>query len=217
METNGSFIAKTERIDAYNSLENLKSYTKHNDSDDIEKYYDEHSGCGSTITCVSQHPSPRALLHNPTLPESQRQSPNVSVHQNRKILTSTKSVNDINQCNEKVYEFIRKEYSIKKAKQCALRPSYSTPKLAKLTCIELQRPLVSSHLSNKTQITLTSDNNVLDSTYNTDGPLNNKSHLLKKNAYIERIGNVPRYSAKIRRYLGYRTNMFSKNEKVLTP
>ena len=180
-------------------------------------YYDENSGCGSTITCVTQHPSPGGLHHNSTLPESQRQNANVSVHQHKNFLTRAKSVNDINRYNQKVYEFIRKEYSIKNANQRALRPSYSTPKLAKLTCIELHRPLVSSHLSNKTRITLTSDHNLLDSTYNTDGPLNNKSPLLEKNAQSERIEKIPRYSANIRRYLGNRTNMFSKNEKVLTP
>ena len=179
--------------------------------------YDENSVSVSTITCVTQHPSPKGLLHISTFPEGQRQKANVPLHQHRNYLARTKSVNDINQYNDKVYEFIQKENSIKKAKQCTLRPSYSTPKLAKLTWIELRRPLSSSHLSNKTRITLTSDNDVLDSTYNTDGPLNIKSHLLKKNAYIERIENVPRYSANIRRYLGNRTNMFSKNEKVLTP
>ena len=215
MENNGSHTAKTERINIDNSLEDLKSYTN-NDSEDVIQNYDENSGSGSTSTCVTRHPSPRDLHHISTLPEGQRQNANVAVHQHKNYLARTKSVNDINQYNEKIYEFIQKENSIEKAKQCALRPSYSTPKLAKLTCIELRRPLLSSHLSNKTQITLTSDNNILDSINNSDGPLNNKSPLLKKNADGKRIGSISRYSAKIRRYLGNRTNMFSKNEKVLT-
>ena len=216
MENNGSLTAKTERINIDNPLEDLKSY-RNNDSEDIIKNYDQNSGSGSTITCVTQHPSPRGLLDKSTLPEGERRNANVSVHQHTNFLARTQSVNDINHYNEKVYEFIKKEHAIKTAKQCALRPSYSTPKLAKLTCIELRRPPLSSHLSNKTRITLTSDGNKLDSVNNADGPLNNNSPLLKKNAYGKRIGNIPRYSANIRRYLINRTNMFSKNEKVLNP
>lgn len=215
LENNGSFIAKTERINIDNSLEDIKSYTN-NKLEDVMKYYNENSESGSTITCLTQHPSPRGVPYNVTLPEGTRQNAIVPVHQHSNFLTRTKSVNDINQYNEKAYEFIQKEHSIKRTKQFALRPSYSTPKLAKLTSIELRRPLVSSHLSNKTRITLASDDNIPDSTNNTDGSSNKKSLPLKKNAHDKKIGNIPRYSANIRRYLGNRTNMFSKNEKVLT-